>query len=349
MEPDPQSADGPPSPFTVGFAAAVGVGLGYLLLRSAVHARDILVLLALSLFLAAGLDPLVRAGQRLGLRRGFAVAVVFLGLAAAFTGFGFAVVPPLADQVSGFVHHLPDYLNDLEHNRRIADLDRRFHLIAKARDYVSSGGLLRREEYRIFSAGSTVATTIFQGVSVLVLTLYFMAYFEEITTFGYRLVPQSRRPRARDIGDKIIAQVGEYVAGSLLMALVAGIVALGWLWAVGAPYPVALAFVVALLDVVPLVGAAIAIAVVTTVVAISSLPWGIATLALFVGYQLVENYVLSPRIFRTRVHINPVVTIVGALVGFTLLGVIGFLLALPLVAVGDLILREVVVPRQATR
>lgn len=338
-----------PSPFTLGFAAAIGIGIAYLLFRTLVRAEDVVVLVGLSLFLAAGMDPLVRFGQRIGMRRGPAVGVVFLVMAAGFTAFGFAVVPPLVDQITGFVHHLPDYLDDLQHNRRIASLDRRFHFIQRAREYVTSGALLRREQGNVLHAGTAVATIVFEGVSVLVLTLYFMAYLDQITEFAYRMVPRSRRPRAQDIGTKISGQVGEYVAGNLLMGLSAGVFAGLWLWVIGAPYPIALAFVVALLDMIPLIGAAIAAAVVTIVVMISSVGLGIATIAFFVAYQLVENLLLQPRIFSNRVHINPVVTIVGALVGATLLGVVGFLLAIPLVAMIDLILREVVVPRQAER
>jgi predicted PurR-regulated permease PerM len=342
-------ASGSPSPFAAGFAAAVGVGIAYLLFRTVVRGQDVVVLLGLSLFLAAGLDPLVRFSQRLGLGRGAAVGVVFLAIAAVGTGFGFAVVPPLVDQVTAFVHHLPTYLDDLQDNKRIASLDQRFHVIQKARDYVSSGGLLRREQGNVLQAGSAVASTIFNGVSVLILTLYFMAYFEEITAFGYRMVPRSRRARVEEIGTKITSQVGEYVAGNLAIALFAGLVAALWLWAIGAPFPIALAFVVALLDVVPLLGAAVAAVIICTVVLISSIPAGIATVVFFVVYQLIENYVLEPRVFPNRVRINPVVTILGALVGATLLGVIGFLLAIPLVAMADLIMREVLVPRQADR
>ncbi len=333
----------------VGFAAAVGVGIAYLLFRTVLAAKDMLVLVGLSLFLAAGMEPVIRFGQRLGLRRSMSVVAVFLLIAAAFTGFGFAVVPTLVEQITGFIHKLPGYLDDLQHNRSIASLDRRFHLIAKARTYLSSGALLRREQGTMLQAGTTVATAVFAGLSVLVLTLYFMAYFDDITAFAYRMVPRSHRDRAAEIGNKITTQVGEYVAGNLLIALVVGVVTLIWLWLIGAPFPIGLAFLVALFDVVPILGATLSAAIVSIVVLISSTAAGIATIIFFVVYQLVENHVLVPRIFRNRVRINPAVTILGALAGATLLGVIGFLLAIPLVAMGDLILREVVVPRQAER
>ncbi len=352
MEPKPDGSPRTgewPSPFTVGFATAVGVGGAYLLLRSVVHARDILVLTALSLFLAAGMDPVIRFGERLGLRRGLSVAAVFVLVAGVFVAFGFAVAPPLIDQANAFYHHIPDYLDSLRRNPRIARLDRQTHLIQRFRDYITSGGLLRREQRNVVSAGTTIATTIFGGVSVLVLTLYFMAYFDQIERFAYRMVPRSRRERAEQVGARITDQVGEYVAGNLLLAFIAGVVALAWFGAIGAPYPIALAFVVAMLDVVPLLGAPVAIVIVTTVELVDSTALGIATLVFLVGYQIAENYLLVPRIFRNRVVVNPVVTIVGALVGATLLGIVGFLLAIPLVAVADLVVREVVIPRQAER
>ena len=336
-------------PFVLGFGAAVGVGITYLLYRSIVEARDVLVLLGVSMFFAVGLDPLVRTLQRLGMRRSFAVTVVFLGIAAVATGFGFAVVPPLVDQIESFVHGLPGYLTDLENNKRIRDLDSHFHLISKAQQYVKSGDLVKMLAGNALTAGTAVASTVFDGLTVLILTLYFMAYLDSITGFAYRLVPRSRREGAESVGAKITQQLGEYVAGNLLMALIAGVITLLWLASVGAPFPIALAFVVAMLDVVPLVGAAVAATIVSTIVLISSTPAGVATIVFFVVYQLIENYVFVPRIFRTRVHINPAATIIGALVGATLLGVFGFLLSIPLVATADLVIRDVVIPRQRSR
>ena len=337
------------SPFGVGFGAAVGVGLAYLLFRVLVDARDILILVVVSLFFAVGLDPAVRRLQRMGLRRSPAVLIIFVALAGLGTAFGFAVVPPLVDQVTNFVHNVPNYLTDLQNNHRIASLDTRFHLLDKAHTYASSGQLTSTLAGNAVSAGTAVATTFFDGLTVLILTLYFMAYLDSITAFAYRLVPRSKRVRAEQVGSEILQQVGEYVAGNLLTGLIAGIFSLVFFAAIGAPFPIALACVVALLDVIPLVGAAVAMIVVSTVVAITSIPLGITTLVFLILYQLLENYVLIPRLFRTRVIINPAATIIGALAGATLFGVIGFLLSIPLVATGDLVVREVFIPRQRAR
>jgi predicted PurR-regulated permease PerM len=215
--------------------------------------------------------------------------------------------------------------------------------------YVQSGDLTKTLAGSALTAGTALAATIFDGLTVLILTLYFMAYLDDIIEFGNRLVPRSRREGGREVGEKIARQLGVYVAGNLLVAAIAGAVTLVWLAIIGAPTPIALAFVVALLDVVPLIGATIGAAIVVTVVSIESIPAGIATVVFFIAYQLGENYVLIPRLFRTRITINPAATIIGALAGATLLGVAGFLLAIPLVAVIDLVLRDVIIPRQRTR
>jgi predicted PurR-regulated permease PerM len=337
------------SPFIAGLAAAIGVGIAYLLFRLVVDARAMLVLVGVSLYFAVGMDPFVRLVQGWGLRRPLAVTAVFLTLAAVATGFGFAVVPPLVDQITLFAHRLPGYLMDLEHNKRIHRLDSRFHLLEKAQHYVQSGDLAKTLAGRVLTAGTALATTIFDGLTVLVLTAYFMAYLNEISDFGHQLIPRTRRETVRGVTAKITQQVGEYVAGNLVVGLIAGIVTVVWLAVIGAPFPIALAFVVALLDVVPFVGAAIAATVVSVIVLINSSAAGIATIVFFVVYQLIENYLLVPRLFPTRVTINPAATILGALVGATLLGVVGFLLAIPLVATVDLVLTDVVMPRQRAR
>jgi predicted PurR-regulated permease PerM len=337
------------SPFFGGLAAAIGVGIAYLLFRLVVDASTMLVLVGVSLFFAVGMDPFVRLVQGWGVNRPLAVTTVFVLLAAVATAFGFAVVPPLITQTTAFAHGLPGYLMDLEHNRRIHSLDNRSHVLEKLQRYVQSGDLAKTLAGRILTAGTALASTIFDGLTVLILTAYFMAYLDDIVDFGHRLVPSSRRGTAREVTAKITNQVGEYVAGNFIVGLIAGIVTVVWLAVIGAPFPIALAFVVALLDVVPFIGAAIAATVVSVIVLINSTPAGIATIIFFVVYQLLENYLLIPRLFRTRVTVNPAATILGALVGATLLGVVGFLLAIPLVATVNLILTDVVIPRQRRR
>jgi predicted PurR-regulated permease PerM len=333
------------SPFRVGFSAAVGAGLAYLLYRALVNAQSVLVLVLVAAFLAIGLNPTVTRLESVGVRRGAAVGLVFLGAVAFFAAFGYAVLPPVVEQVTNFVEALPGYVRDLQENPTVQDLDSRFGLVDRVEEYLT-GDLGRAAATNIVSIGSTLAGLVFKGLTILILTLYFLSSFNTIKDTAYRLVPRTRRARLSLLGDEILSRVGGYVAGAFVVALIAGTATLVWVSALGIPYPLALALIVTITDVIPLIGATIGAVVVTTVAFFVSLPVGIATAVFFVVYQQVENYVVYPRVMSRSVDVNPAAAIVGALVGGTLLGFVGALLAVPATAAIQLILREVLVPRQ---
>ena len=334
------------SPFRVGFSATIGVGCAYLLYRAVVNAQSVLVLVLVAAFLAIGLNPTVSRLERLGMRRGGAVAVVFLGVLLFFAVVGYAILPPLVEQGTTFISKLPDYVSDLQKNATIDDLDRRFGVIDKVNAYLTSSDLSRRAAQNVLSIGSTIAGIIFKILTILILTLYFLSSFNAITHTAYRMVPRSRRARVTLLGDEILSRVGGYVAGAFLVALVAGTASLVWLSSLGVPYPLALALVVMITDIIPLVGATIGAVAVTVITLLISLPVGIATGIFFIVYQQVENYLIYPRVMKRSVDVNPAAAIVGALVGGTLLGIVGALLAVPATAAIQLILREVLLPRQ---
>jgi predicted PurR-regulated permease PerM len=320
-----------------------------LLYTALARGRDTVILIALSLFLAVGLDPVVRRLERLGIPRGLAVALVFIGALLFAVGIGFAVVPPVVEQTSNFLHKLPGYVTELQNNRRIAELDRRFGVLSSIQHYLSTSELVKQLAGNLLSVSSTVAATIFETFSVAILTLYFLAYLHDITGFAYRLCPASKRPQVTVLGDTILGQIGNYVAGTAVLAVLKGGSTLLFLWLLGVPYPFALALIVALLDPLPLVGTALAALVVSTVVLLESIPFGIAVVVFFIGYEVLNRLVLVRRLLDESVRISPAAALVGALAGYTMLGVIGFLVSIPLVAVLTLILREVVLPRQANR
>jgi predicted PurR-regulated permease PerM len=333
------------SPFRMAVGASMGVGLVYLLYRALVNSESVLILVVIAAFFAIGLNPTVSRLERLGLRRGGAVGVVFLGVALFFSVVGYAILPPLIEQGSHFIRALPEYVNDLKRNPTIADLDRRFGIIDKASSYLTDR-VGPQAAGNILSIGSTIASTVFKGLTILILTLYFLSSFNAITHTAYRMVPRSRRARVTLLGDEILGRVGGYVAGAFVVALIAGTTSLIWLSALRVPYPLALALVVMLTDIIPLIGASIGAVLVTIVTLIDSIPLGIATFAFFLVYQQVENYLVYPRVMKRSVDINPAAAIVGALIGGTLLGVVGALLAVPATAAIQLIVREVVLPRQ---
>ncbi|SUA43462.1 pheromone autoinducer 2 transporter [Nocardia africana] len=177
-----------------------------------------------------------------------------------------------------------------------------------------------------------------------VLTIYFSANFPRIRHSLYRFFPQSRRPRAILLGDAIFAKVGGYVLGNLLISLITAIATFVWLTVFAVPYPLILSVLVALLDLVPLVGSTVAGLIITAVALTVSLPVSIATAGFFLAMRLLEDYLLVPRIMDRTVRVPAVVTVVAIILGGALLGVLGALLAIPCAAAVLLIVQEVVYP-----
>lgn len=333
------------SPFIVGFLGALGVFLAWFLTQAIIHARSVIILIVVSLFLAVGLNPLVEALMRRGIRRALAITVVFLVVIGGFIGFAFAIVPPAIEQTNAFVSDIPEHLNDLRKNRSIRRLDEQYELIARLSRYVESGDLGERLFGGLLGVGRIVLNAVFSALAVLVLTLYFLAALPSMKRQAYRLVPRSRRPRVELLGDEILARIGGFVSGAFTVGFIAAVVSYIFLTIIGLPYALALAVLVGVLDVVPLVGATIATAVITTLGFVDSVAVGLTCFAFYVGYQQLENYVIYPRVMRAAVDVPAAVTVVAVLLGGALLGVVGALLAIPTAAAVLLVVRQVAMPR----
>jgi len=308
---------------------------------------SVLVLLLVAAFLAIGLDPAVQFLERRGLTRGRAVAVVLLAVLLFFVGFGAAVVPPILDQGQQFVDAVPGFLQDLQGNPRINDFDARYGVLDRAQQLVNDPGRVGSTVFGgVLGVGKVVLSAFFSTFAVLILTLYFLSNLPTIKANAYRLLPRSRRARVGLLTDEILTRVGGYVAGALTIAALAGVTSFVLLLLLGVPYPVALAMLVAVTDLVPLVGATVGAAIVTLIAFTVSLQVGIIAAVYYLAYQQVENYVVYPRIMKRSVDVSPAATVVAVLIGGSLLGVIGALLAIPIAAAAQLVLQEVVAPRQ---
>ncbi|WP_336207338.1 AI-2E family transporter [Nonomuraea sp. LPB2021202275-12-8] len=336
------------NPFVFGFTAALGVLSAWLLVQALTVTASALILIVVSLFLAVGLNPAVRWLEKRGLSRGSAIAAVFAAVIAFFGLFGVAIVPALSQQTTQFVEQLPTYIEELQANPQVRDLDQRFGLLERAQEYLLGGNLGSQVFSGLLGAAGVVVSALFSALTVLILTLYFLASLRSITRLGYRLVPRSRRERVQLLGDEVLKRVGGYVAGNLFISLIAGVTSFVFLSIAGVPYALPLAIIVAITDLIPLIGAGIGAAVASLVGFFVSVPVGIACLVFFIAYQQVENYLIAPRVMKSSVDVPAAATIVAALVGGALLGVVGALLAIPVAAAIQLIVHEVVLPRQET-
>lgn len=331
------------SPFFVGLLGAAGVGVAYVLAQAIVLAQHTLILIGLALFLAIGVEPAVSWLVRRGFPRGAAVPAVLLGLLVVVGGFFALAIPVVVEQTTAFAHQAPRYLQTLQdRSSPLGQLNNRFGLQQHLQQLLSGGtGVLDAA----VSAGKAVLGTLGDLLVVIVLTIYFTADLPRIRRAFYRLAPRSRRPRVILIGDEIFAKVGAYVLGNALISLIAGSVTFGWLLIFGVPYALLLAILVALLDLIPVLGTVIGGITVSLVALTVSWPVALATVGFFLVYRVLEDYLLVPRIIGKVVKVPALVTVVAVLLGGVLLGVIGALVAIPVAAAVLLILHEVTYPR----
>jgi predicted PurR-regulated permease PerM len=337
---------GPPirrsNPFVFGFFAALGVLVAWGLWNALGQAKSVLILLIVSMFIAVGLNPLVEWFMRRGLKRGLSVGVVFLVMILAVTGVGLAIVPVVTDQINSLIKNAPDWLDLLNNSKTLKDLDSRYHFIQKATDYIQDPALAQRAFGGVLGVGKVVANALFSGFTVLILTLYFLASLPTVKRAAYSLVPASRRQRFAILGDQVLGRVGGYVSGQFLVAGCAGVFMFIFLEIVGLrAYALALAIVVMFTAFIPMVGGLIGVVLVALIGFTDGLWTGVACLAYGIIYQQIENYVIAPRIMRRAVNIPGAVTVIAALLGGALLGVVGALLAIPTAAALLLIIREV--------
>lgn len=319
------------------------------LVRALGQASQVFVLIVTALFLAIGLNPAVEAMRRRGLGRGPAVAVMLVMVLVLAGALAAAIIPPLITQTTQLISNAPEYLEQLRTNATIARLDREYEFIAKVQMQLAE---LVQDDKLVFNAfggvvgvGRTVLSGAFSFLTVLVLTLYFLAALPKMTSMAYRMVPNSRRERVRLLGDEILLRIGGFVGGQLTIAGLSGLSTLVVLSLLKIPYAISLAMVVAVFGLIPLIGATLGAVVVVIVGLTQSTTAAILLFAFYVLYQQFENYVIAPRIMRRAVNVPAVVTIVSALIGASLLGLLGGLIAIPMAAAILLIIQQVVIPR----
>jgi predicted PurR-regulated permease PerM len=344
----PFGEPGPPlnrrNPFLIGFLFGLGVIVAYALFLGVRNATSMLVLIFIALFLAIGLNPAVARLRHWGARRGVAVAIVALSVVLLLAGGIVALIPPLVTQTTELINNAPEVVESLRRSETINQLVQRYDIANRVQGAVNAGTVTNALG-GVVGGARLLFGTIFNILTVLVLTIYFMAAFERMKATAYRLVPASRRERVALLTDEILTKVGAYMVGALAIAVLAGVSTFALALVLGLAYPFALAVVVAICDLIPQIGATIGAVVISLVGLASSITDGIVCIVFFIVYQQIENYLIYPRVMRRSVRVSDVAALVAALLGVGLFGVIGALIAIPMVAAVQLILREVAFPR----
>jgi predicted PurR-regulated permease PerM len=308
-------------------------------------ALDAISWVLVAAFFAMALNPVVEALVRRGLGRARAAAITFVVAFAALGLLGFLVIPPLVTATTEFVEALPRYLRELDAGRGpLAVLERNFHLGERLVDVYERGGIagLLGLERPGASTARAAADAALALVAVPFLTFFMLLDGKRWVQATLDVVPPGARPRWERVCEGIYRTVGGYVTGNLLISLVAGTVAAITLTAAGVPYALPLAVIVAILDLVPLVGATVAIAVCGVAALSQGVVECVVVVVVLLVYQQLENHVLLPVVYGRTVDLSPLAVLVALLIGAEIAGVLGALAAIPVAGSASVVARELV-------
>lgn len=338
-------------PLATGFLVTLGV-LGALVLGSAIGSiSTILVYIVLAMFLAVGLDPIVRMLERHKVKRGAGIAIVFCGFALVAIAFFVFVLPPVVAQVAQLVQAIPEAVAKIPQSDWFSalDADTQAAVLAsleQVADWISAPSTLATLGGGVLAVGIGFVAAISASFVVIALTLYFLASLSAAKRALYALAPARSRVRLEDLTERITGSVGSALIGSVILSsLNAGAVFVLHL-VIGLPFPALMAVIAFVITLIPLFGSVI-FWIFASIIALFSSPT--QALIFFIAYLIyiqLESYVISPRVMNKAIEIPAALVLIGALAGGALAGIVGVLVALPVMASILLIIREVVVPRQ---
>ncbi|RAX51179.1 AI-2E family transporter [Arthrobacter sp. AQ5-05] len=333
---------------TLGVLAALGVGAALISLTY------VLTLVFVALFVALGLDPVVRKLEKMGLSRVKAllcVVAVLLVLAALVLAL---VIPLLVTEGRKLLVALPSSLEGVESQVWFIELNGTLGgALAPGVDWlqrtVADPAVWLAVGNGALKAGFGVANGVFGVLFVTMLTMYFVIGLEALKNGLYDLVPASRRERVRELGEEIAASVGSYLSGMAILAAINATFTFVLLTVLKVPFAAVLGVLALPITMIPLVGSVISTAIVTVVTLFHSPGTALVVLVVMLAYMQVEAYVLTPRVVGKAIRIPASMVLIGAMAGGTLAGLLGALVACPTSAAILLILKKVVVPAQAER
>jgi len=343
--------------FRLGIFGGLGVLVALLIGGAFASLATILTYIGAAIFIALGLDPLINWLESRKWPRWAAILTVLVGVLGLFAGLVFAIIPVVVEQSTKVINQITRYVTNPASLDELLTQIQSFIPIEildvqaaaqEALTFLTDPNNLAQIGGGVLSVSVSIATGVFGALIILILTLYFTASLGNMKRALYRLVPRSRREKFINISEQVAHAVGRYVVGQVALAFINGLLSFIFLSIIGAAYPALFAFIAFLFSLVPLVGTlsgSILIVVTQLLVNPDSIVTVIAVGIYYLIYMQVEAYVLSPNIMNRAVKVPGVVVVIAALIGGTLLGILGALIAIPVAASILLIIDQVVVPR----
>jgi predicted PurR-regulated permease PerM len=280
------------------------------------------------------------------MRRGFAIAIVYLTLVLIPIGIGALLVPSFVNQAEELAGNAPEYAQDVtdfvNENETLRNLNEDYDITSKLEE--EAGKLpdkIPDAAGTLQDIGVGFVNSVFAGLTIFILSIFMVAGGRRWVERFLETRNPDQKERIERAFDHIGAAVGNYVGGALLQATIAGITAFIVLSILGVPFAAPLALVVFFFDLIPLVGATLAAVLVAIVTLFVNFPVALIVWVIYsIAYQQVENYVIQPQIQRRAVSVEPFVVLVAVLFGGTLFGIVGALLAIPAAASIQIAIRE---------
>ncbi|QEO09853.1 AI-2E family transporter [Protaetiibacter larvae] len=341
-------------PFRFGFIAATGVLFALALGFAVASLAQALTLIFLALFISLGLNPVVKRLERLRVSKVWALVIVMAGFLLLVALLVWLVVPVVIEEFGRLIDYLPAGLDRIEDQPWFESLDETLggglttfvgflqQTVADPAFWVTVGGGALR-------IGLGVVNGVFSVIFVVALTLYFVIGHDQMKEVLVRLVPASKRVTFRDLADQIITSVGKYLSGMVILAILNAVFTFLLLTVLGVQYAGLLAALALPITFIPLVGSVISLVICSTVALFTSPTVGLIAFIGLLVYVQIEAYVLTPRIVGRAIQIPGSLVLIGALIGGTLLGLLGALVACPISASLVLIVKKVVMPAQDAR
>ncbi|HBX82963.1 MAG TPA: AI-2E family transporter, partial [Propionibacteriaceae bacterium] len=340
-------------PFNLGFIVTLGALVAVTLGGTFTKLSTVMVSIGAALFIAMALEPLVTWLEKRKLSRAAAIAVVFLGFMIVVGGIIAILVPVAVQQVTQLAKATPSFIASIQN----ADWFKNFvaasgggdiyaTILAQVQAWLSTPANIIAVAGGFLSISTGVIEFASNTLIVLVLTLYFLASMKSMKTALVRISPAYARPRVAAIADQITSTVGGYVSGMAILATFNAIFAFILLTILGSPYAALLALLALLITMIPMVGPAIAWIMCTIVMLFTSPVGALIFFIVYFIYMQVEAYFLTPKVMSEAVDVPGSLVLIGALVGATLLGLLGALIAVPVTASLLIILKDVYIPKQ---
>jgi predicted PurR-regulated permease PerM len=311
--------------------------------HAAADVSQILVLVVISTVIAIGLDPAVRWLVQKGMRRGLAVATIFLAAGVFVFLFVLLVGPPLVRQITGLADHIPGYASDLaKRDDWIGRYFRENDVATSVKEFVADiPSKVAASFGTIVGVAGRVGSGIFQLATVAILSIYFSLSLQSMRKTAAMLFTPDRREQGERVLNRATEKIGGYVGGNLATSGVCAVLATITLLIAGVPYAIPLGLWAGIADLIPQVGSYLGAAPAVVIAFLKSPILGLIVLAYFVLYQQFENYWLVPRVMKDAVDLSPAAVIISTLIGGGLLGFAGALLALPVAATLKVVIQDV--------